>query len=48
VLAVGWYLRFGLFYRDIEELLADAARPRRHVIGDRRQVDKTDMKVIGQ
>jgi transposase-like protein len=23
VLAVGWYLRFGLSYRDVEELLAE-------------------------
>jgi transposase, IS6 family len=64
VLAVRWYLRFGLSYRDVEELLtergvevdhvtvyrwvrrctpllADAARPRRHAIGDRWQVDGT-------
>jgi transposase-like protein len=25
VLAVGWYLRFGLSYRDVEELLPSAA-----------------------
>ena len=58
VLAVRWYLRFGLSYRDVEELLtgrgvevdhvtvyrwvlrftplmADAARPCRHSVGDR-------------
>jgi IS6 family transposase len=58
VLAVRWYLRFGLSYRDVEELLAergikvdhttiyrwvqrftpllaDAARPCRHAVGDR-------------
>jgi IS6 family transposase len=57
VLAVRWYLRFGLSYRDVEELLAergvevdhvtvyrwvlrftpllaDAARPYRHRVGD--------------
>jgi transposase, IS6 family len=64
VLAVRWYLRFGLSYRDVEELLAergvdvdhvtiyrwvqrftpllaDAARPCRHAVGDRWQADKT-------
>src|SRR5215204_2206999 len=68
VLAVRWYLRFGLSYRDVEELLAergievdhvtiyrwvlrftplltDAARPRRHAVGDRWQVDETYVKV---
>ena len=58
MLAVRWYLRYGLSYRDVEELLAergiavdhvtiyrwvqrftpeliDAARPSRHVAGDR-------------
>ena len=58
VLAVRWYLRYGLSYRDLEELLAergievdhvtlyrwvqrftplliDAARPGRHLAGDR-------------
>jgi transposase-like protein len=57
VLAVRWYLRFGLSYRDVEELLAErgiqanhvtiyrwvqrftpllaeAARPWRHAVGD--------------
>jgi transposase-like protein len=71
VLAVRWYLRFGLSYRDIEELLAergievdhvtvyrwvqrftpllvDAARPCRHAVGDRWQVDETYTKVAGQ
>jgi transposase-like protein len=70
VLAVRWYLRFGLSYRDIEELLAergievdhttiyrwvqrftpllaDAARPRRHAIGARWEVDETYVKVAG-
>jgi transposase, IS6 family len=38
VLAVRWYLRFGLSYRDVEELLAErgiAAGP--HSIEDQRQ-----------
>ena len=70
VLAVRWYLRFGLSYRDVEELLgergrgrpshdlpvgavvtpllADAARPCRHALGDRWQVDETYVKVVGQ
>ena len=71
VVAVRWYLRFGLSYRDIEELvaergvevdhvtvyrwvqrftplLAEAARPCRHAVGDRWQVDETYMKVAGQ
>jgi IS6 family transposase len=64
VVAVRWYLRFGLSYRDVEELLtergiqvdhvticrwvlrftpllADAARPCRHRMGDRWPVDET-------
>jgi transposase-like protein len=71
VLAVRWYLRFGLSYRDVEELLAErgievdhvtifrwvlrftpllgeAARPYRHAIGDRWQVDETYVKVAGR
>ena len=71
IVAVRWYLRFGLSYRDVEELLAergvevdhvtvyrwvqrfttlltDAARPCRHLVGDRWQVDETYMKVAGQ
>jgi transposase-like protein len=67
VLAVRWYLRFGLSYRDVEELLvergiavdhvtvyrwvqrftpllADAARPCRHLVGDRWFVDETYVK----
>jgi transposase-like protein len=71
VLAVRWYLRFGLSYRDVEELLsergvevdhvtvyrwvlrfapllAEAARPCRHAVGDRWQVDETSVKVAGQ
>jgi IS6 family transposase len=71
VLAVRWYLRFGLSYRDLEELLAergiqvdhvtiyrwvqrftpllaDAARPCRHAVGDRWQVDETYVKVAGR
>ena len=68
VLAVRWYLRFGLSYRDVEELLtergievdhvtvfrwvqrftpllAGAARPCRHAVGDRWFVDETYVKV---
>src|SRR2546421_3816744 len=71
VLAVRWYLRFGLSYRDVEELLAergievdhvtvyrwvqrftpllaDAARPCRHAVGDRWYVDETYVKVAGR
>jgi transposase-like protein len=71
VLAVRWYLRFGLSYRDVEELLsergvevdhvtiyrwvlrftpllAEAARPCRHAVGDRWQVDETYLKVAGR
>jgi transposase-like protein len=69
-LAVWWYLRFGLSYRDVEELLAErgievdhvtvyrwvqrfapefaqAAKVRRHVVGDRWHVDETYVKVGG-
>jgi transposase, IS6 family len=68
---VRWYLRYGLSYRDVEELLAergvqvdhvtiyrwvqrftplliDAARPCRHVPGDRWFVDETYVKVAGR
>ncbi len=71
VLAVRWYLRYGLSYRDVEELLvergievdhvtvfrwvqrftpllADAARPCRHAVGDRWFVDETYVKVAGR
>jgi transposase-like protein len=71
VLAVRWYLRFGLSYRDVEELLAergvhvdhvtiyrwvqqftpllaDAARPCRHLVGDRWQMEETYVKVAGR
>src|SRR5919202_6955863 len=71
VLAVRWYLRYGLSYRDVEELLAergiavdhvtvyrwvqrftplliDAARPCRHVPGDRWFVDETYVQVAGR
>ena len=71
VLAVRWYLRFGLSYRDVEELLAergvdvdhvtiyrwvqrftlllvDAARPCRHLVGDRWQMDETYVKAAGR
>jgi transposase-like protein len=70
-LAVRWYLRYGLSYRDVEELLAergitvdhvtayrwvqrftplliDAARPCRHVPGDRWFMDETYVKVTGR
>ena len=66
-----WYLRYGLSYRDVEELLAergievdhvtvyrwvqtftpefiDAARPARHVSGDRWFIDETYVKVAGR
>jgi IS6 family transposase len=69
-LAVRCYLRFGLSYRDVEELLAErgievdhvtvyrwvqrfapefseAARARRHVVGDRWHVDETYLRVSG-
>jgi transposase, IS6 family len=71
VLAVRWYLRYGLSYRDLEELLAerwievdhvtvfrwvqcftpllaDAARPCRHAVGERWYVDETYVKVAGR
>jgi transposase-like protein len=71
VLAVRWYLRFGLSYREVEELLAergvdvdhttiyrwvqrftpllaDAARPCRHAVGDRWKADETYAKVAGR
>ena len=71
VLAVRWYLRFALSYRDVEELLtergiqadhvtiyrwvlrftpllAEAARPCRHAVGDRWWVDETYVRVAGQ
>ncbi len=70
LLAVRWYLRYGLSYRDVEELLVergievdhvtiyrwvqrftplliDAARPCRHVVGNRWFVDETYVKVSG-
>jgi transposase-like protein len=71
VLAVRWYLRFALSYRDVEELLtergiqvdhvtiyrwvlrftpllAEAARPCHHAVGDRWWVDETYVKVAGR
>jgi transposase-like protein len=71
VLAIRWYLHYGLSYRDLEELLvergvevdhvtvyrwvlrftpllAEAARPCRHAVGDRWQVDETYVKVAGR
>ena len=71
VLAVRWCLRYGLSYRDVEELLgergievdhvtvyrwvqrftpllADAAGPCRHLVGDRWYVDETYVKVAGK
>jgi transposase-like protein len=71
VLAVRWYLRYGLSYRDVEELLAErgvqvdhvsvfrwvqrftpllaeAARPCRHRVGNRWWVDETYVKVSGR
>jgi transposase, IS6 family len=69
--AVRWYLRFGLSFRDVEELLAErgvevdhvtvyrwvqrftpllaeAARPCRHAVGNRWHVDETYVKVAGR
>ncbi len=71
VLAVRWYLRYALSYRDVEELLAErgvqvdhvtiyrwvlrltpllaeAARPCRHAVGDRWFVDGSYVKVAGR
>ena len=71
VVAVRWYLRFGLSYRDVEELLAEravevdhvtiyrwvqrftpllaeAARPCRHQVGDCWYADETYVKVAGR
>ncbi len=71
VLSLRWYLRYGLSYRDVEELLAergievdhvtiyrwvqyftpllaDAAGPCRHTVGDRWFVDETYVKVAGK
>jgi transposase-like protein len=71
LLAVRWYLRFGLSYRDVEELLAEpgvqvdhvtiywwvlqctpllaeAARPCRHAVGDRWFVGETYVRVAGR
>ncbi len=31
VLAVRWYLRYGLSYRDVEELLGDGRFPKREI-----------------
>jgi IS6 family transposase len=70
-LALRWYLRYELSYRDVEELLsergidvdhvtvfgwvqrftpllADAARPCRHIVGDRWFADETFVKVAGR
>ena len=47
LLAVRWYLGYGLSYRDLEELLADAARFCRHAVGNRWFVDETYVKVAG-
>jgi transposase-like protein len=70
VLVVRWYLRYGLSYRDVEEVLAErgvevdhvtvyrwvlrftpllteVARPCRHAVGDRWEVDETYVKVAG-
>jgi transposase-like protein len=71
VVAVRWYLRYGLSYRDVEELLtergvqvdhvtvyrwvqrftpllAEAARPCRHTVGDCWFVDETYVRVAGR
>ncbi len=41
LLAVRWYLRYALSYRDLEELLAERG------VGDRWFVDETYAKVAG-
>jgi IS6 family transposase len=55
--AARWYLRYGLSYRDVEELLAErgvtvefieAARLCRHAPGDRWFADETYVKVSGR
>jgi transposase-like protein len=52
VLAVRWYLRFGLSYRDVEELLAERGIEVDHVtvhrVGDRWHVDETYVNVAGR
>jgi transposase, IS6 family len=71
VISVRWYLRYGLSYRDVEELLAErgvtvdhvtiyrwvqrftpefieAARPCRHVPGNRWFADETYLKIAGK
>ncbi len=71
MLTIRWYLRYGLSYRDVEELLgergievdhvtiyrwvqrftpllADAAGPCRHTVGDLWFVDETYVKVPGR
>ncbi len=69
VIAVRWYPRYALSYRDVEELLAargvevdhrcrwvqrftpllaEAARPCRHAVGGRWQVDETYVRVAGR
>ena len=46
--AVRWYLRYGLSYRDVEELLAERGVDVDHVPGDRWYVDETYVKVNGR
>jgi transposase-like protein len=71
IVAVRWYLRIGLCYRDVEEVpvergvevdhvtiyrwvlasrrcWTEAARPCRHLVGGRWQVDETYVKVAGR
>ena len=47
-MAVRWYLRYGLSYRDVEELLAERGVDVDHVPGDRWYVDETYVKVNGR
>jgi transposase, IS6 family len=48
VLAVRWYLRFTLSYRDVEELLAERGVEVDHVTVYRWEVDETYVKVAGR
>jgi IS6 family transposase len=47
MVAVRWYPRYTLSYRDVEELLIDAARLCRRAPGDRWFVDETSVTIAG-